>query len=133
MILFLTQDNKIYKYDEQSNSLEIDAIKKEVNPKDNLEFCELNLLNDDGWDDAMKGCDFVMHVASPFINIEPKDENEYIRPGINSLNFQKLKAFPIPTQGILEISLPSNGKSYSYSLYSISEKTSLNAALPSLS
>ena len=45
---------------------------------------------------------------------------------------QKLKAFPIPTQGILEISLPSNGKSYSYSLYSISGqliengKTTLN-------
>ena len=61
----------------------IDAIKKEVDPKDNLEFCELDLLSDDGWDDAMKGCEFVMHVASPFINIEPKDENEYIRPAVD--------------------------------------------------
>jgi dihydroflavonol-4-reductase len=41
------------------------------------------LLSDDGWDDAMKGCEFVMHVASPFINIEPKDENEYIRPAVD--------------------------------------------------
>jgi dihydroflavonol-4-reductase len=31
----------------------------------------------------MKGCDFVMHVASTFINIEPKDENEYIRPTVD--------------------------------------------------
>ena len=56
----------------------------------------------------------------------------YNTTDINSLNFQKLKAFPIPTQGILEISLPSNGQSYSYSLYSISGqliengKTTLN-------
>ena len=43
----------------------------------------MDLLKDDGWDDAMKGCEFVMHVASPFINIEPKDENEYIRPAVD--------------------------------------------------
>ena len=60
-----------------------DAIKKEVDPRDNLEFCELDLLSDDGWDDAIKGCEFLMHVASPFINIEPKDENEYIRPAVD--------------------------------------------------
>jgi dihydroflavonol-4-reductase len=41
----------------------INSIKNEVDPKDNLEFCELNLLSDDGWDEAVKGCDFVMHVA----------------------------------------------------------------------
>ena len=35
----------------------IDAIKKEVDPKDNLEFCELNLLSDAGWDAAMKDCE----------------------------------------------------------------------------
>jgi dihydroflavonol-4-reductase len=61
----------------------IEAIKKEVDPKDNLEFCELDLLSDDGWDNAVKGCEFVMHVASPFINIEPKDENKYIRPAVD--------------------------------------------------
>ena len=61
----------------------IDAIKKEVDPKDKIEFCELDLLSDVGWDDAMKGCEFVMHVASPFINKEPKDENELIRPAVD--------------------------------------------------
>jgi dihydroflavonol-4-reductase len=61
----------------------IDAIKKEVDPKDNLEFCELNLLSDVGWDAAMKDCEYVLHVASPFINSEPKDENEYIRPAVD--------------------------------------------------
>ena len=69
----------------------INSIKNEVDPKDNLEFCELNLLSDDGWDEAVKGCDFVMHVASPFINIEPKDENEYIRPAVDG-TMRALKA-----------------------------------------
>ena len=69
----------------------VNSIKKEVDPKDNLEFCELNLLSDDGWDEAVKGCDFVMHVASPFINMEPKDENEYIRPAVDG-TMRALKA-----------------------------------------
>jgi dihydroflavonol-4-reductase len=69
----------------------INTIKMEVDPKDNLDFCELNLLNDKGWNDAAKGCDFVMHVASPFINIEPKDENEYIRPAVDG-TMRALKA-----------------------------------------
>jgi dihydroflavonol-4-reductase len=60
----------------------IEAIKKEVNPEGNLEFCELDLLEDKGWDDAMIGCDYVLHVASPFINIEPKDESIYIKPAV---------------------------------------------------
>ena len=58
------------------------GIKKVIDPKENLEYCELDLLKDDGWDKAMVGCDFVLHVASPFINIEPKDENLYIKPAV---------------------------------------------------
>ncbi len=61
----------------------INAIKKEIDPKDNLEFCELDLLSDNGWDSAMQGCDYVLHVASPFIMFEPKDENEYVRPAVD--------------------------------------------------
>jgi dihydroflavonol-4-reductase len=60
----------------------IEAVKKVVDPKDNLEFCELDLLKDKGWDDAMVGCDYVLHVASPFINIEPKDASLYIKPAV---------------------------------------------------
>ena len=63
-----------------------EAIKKETNPKDNLEFCELDLLKDEGWDKAMEGCQYVLHVASPYINYEPKDENLYIKPAIEGTN-----------------------------------------------
>jgi dihydroflavonol-4-reductase len=60
----------------------IATIKKEVDPKGNLEFCRLNLLKDDGWDSAMDGIDYVLHVASPFVTKEPKDENELIKPAV---------------------------------------------------
>ena len=60
-----------------------EAIKKEIDPKENLEFCELDLLKDKGWNEAMNGCQYVLHVASPFINKEPKDENLYIKPALD--------------------------------------------------
>ena len=47
-----------------------------------LSFVEADLLSDNGWDNAMTGCTFVMHVASPFYLKEPKDENELIVPAV---------------------------------------------------
>ena len=58
------------------------GIKKIIDPKGNLEYCELNLLQDKGWESAMEGCDYVLHVASPYITSEPKDENELIKPAV---------------------------------------------------
>ena len=56
-----------------------DAIKTGASDE-NLEFCQLDLLEDDGWEDAMWDCDYLMHVASPFVIEDPKDENELIKP-----------------------------------------------------
>ena len=56
-----------------------DAIKTGASDE-NLEFCKLDLLEDDGWEDAMWDCDYLMHVASPFVIEDPKDENELIKP-----------------------------------------------------
>ena len=68
------------------------SIKKEV-ADDNLEFCKLNLLSDDGWKDAMQGCDYLLHMASPFITYEPKNEDDLIRPAkegtVRALKFAK--------------------------------------------
>lgn len=47
---------------------------------DRLELVEADLLADAGWDDAMAGCRYVLHVASPFPLGVPKDEDELIRP-----------------------------------------------------
>ena len=45
-----------------------------------LTFVEADLLSDDGWDAAVEGCEHVLHVASPFPNVQPKDPDELIRP-----------------------------------------------------
>jgi dihydroflavonol-4-reductase len=39
-----------------------------------------NLEADAGWREAAEGCEFVLHVASPFPAGTPRDENELIRP-----------------------------------------------------
>jgi len=59
------------------------GIQKEIAPKGNLEFCVLNLMKDEGWEKAMEGCDFVLHIASPFVVKVPKDENELIKPAVD--------------------------------------------------
>jgi dihydroflavonol-4-reductase len=46
----------------------------------NLEFIHADLTRDAGWDQAAAGCDFILHIASPFPTEAPKDENELIRP-----------------------------------------------------
>lgn len=47
---------------------------------DRLTFLEADLTADRGWDRAVEGCDHVLHVASPFPQGTPKDENELIVP-----------------------------------------------------
>lgn len=47
---------------------------------DTVAFVAADLLNDEGWDEAMAGCTYVLHVASPFPMQNPKDEDEVIRP-----------------------------------------------------
>ena len=41
-----------------------------------------NLTEEDGWREAMEGCDYVLHVASPVMMENPKDENELITPAL---------------------------------------------------
>jgi dihydroflavonol-4-reductase len=53
-----------------------------VAPVENLSFAEADLLSNSGWTDAMNGCAFVLHVASPFLLAEPKDESELIAPAV---------------------------------------------------
>ena len=69
----------------------IKAIQNEVDSLDDLEFCKLNLLEDEGWDKAMNGCEYVLHVASPYITTEPKDPNTLIRPAVDG-TMRALKA-----------------------------------------
>ncbi|HEX6860012.1 MAG TPA: aldehyde reductase [Caulobacteraceae bacterium] len=48
--------------------------------KAKLTFFAADLNGDAGWAEAVKGCDYVLHVASPFPAATPKDENDLIVP-----------------------------------------------------
>lgn len=45
-----------------------------------LSFVTLDLTSDAGWDDAIAGCTYLQHVASPFPAAEPKHEDDLIVP-----------------------------------------------------
>jgi nucleoside-diphosphate-sugar epimerase len=53
-----------------------------VDPGDRLSFFAADLESDAGWAEAVAGCDYVQHVASPFPLTQPKDEQELIRPAV---------------------------------------------------
>jgi nucleoside-diphosphate-sugar epimerase len=44
-----------------------------------ISFYEADLLRDDGWAEAVRGCDYVLHVASPFGGSAPDNESDLIR------------------------------------------------------
>jgi nucleoside-diphosphate-sugar epimerase len=45
-----------------------------------LRVVKADLLHDDGWQEAIDGCDYILHVASPFPPVQPKDPDELIVP-----------------------------------------------------
>jgi dihydroflavonol-4-reductase len=47
-----------------------------------LEFAEASLGEDAGWSEAVDGCRYVWHLASPVPAKLPKDEDELIRPAV---------------------------------------------------
>lgn len=51
-----------------------------VEAGDRLSFVEADLVRDAGWAEAVAGCDYVMHVASPIPGTEPKTPDELIVP-----------------------------------------------------
>jgi nucleoside-diphosphate-sugar epimerase len=56
------------------------AIGKQADPGNRLAFHAVDLLSDQGWDAAVAGCDYVLHVASPLGVPVPKDPNDLIKP-----------------------------------------------------
>jgi nucleoside-diphosphate-sugar epimerase len=56
------------------------AVGSEVDPGDRLSVLAADLTSDEGWAEAVAGCDYVLHVASPFPPKQPKDPDELIVP-----------------------------------------------------
>src|SRR5262245_8271416 len=51
-----------------------------IDPGNRLSFIAADLENDAGWPEAVAGCEYVLHVASPFPASVPKDEDELVVP-----------------------------------------------------
>jgi dihydroflavonol-4-reductase len=56
------------------------VVREMLKSQERLSFAVADLGKDAGWDDAVRGCDFVMHVASPLPPEAPKNEEEVIGP-----------------------------------------------------
>jgi dihydroflavonol-4-reductase len=56
------------------------TLASEVDVGDRLSVFVADLNGDAGWQEATRGCDYVLHVASPFPPAQPKDPNELIVP-----------------------------------------------------
>ena len=51
-----------------------------VENAESLSFYAADLTKDEGWQDAISGCGYILHIASPFPSKMPGDENELIVP-----------------------------------------------------
>src|SRR5215212_2519314 len=59
-----------------------DSVRKYVNAEERLSFVSTDLLQDEGWEQAIQGCEYIFHVASPFPLFEPTNESELIQPAV---------------------------------------------------
>lgn len=59
----------------------IDALALQNTPTEHLSLFETDLLDDKGWDEAIHGCEYVLHVASPFV-LTPQSEDFFIKPAV---------------------------------------------------
>jgi len=55
-------------------------IATQIDAGERLEVVQADLLSDAGWAEAVAGARFVLHVASPFPEVQPKDPDELIVP-----------------------------------------------------
>jgi len=66
-----------------SREADVRAMLKQGGAKDpgkTLSFFAADLESDAGWPEAVAGCDYVLHVASPFPSTIPRNEDELIIP-----------------------------------------------------
>ena len=63
----------------------VDSISKVVDCDGKLEFCQLDLLKDDGWNDALDECEYVLHTASPVSLLLSNNPDDLIKPAVNGL------------------------------------------------
>ncbi|HUS96619.1 MAG TPA: aldehyde reductase [Hyphomicrobiaceae bacterium] len=62
----------------------VDAVARGLGGKrevaERVSFVEADLNRDDGWVEAAEGCSYVLHLASPFPLVDPRNRDELIAP-----------------------------------------------------
>ena len=58
-----------------------EALKNHNTSTENLNLFTFDLNDDEGWDQGMEGCDYLLHVASP-IALENHDEDFFVKPAV---------------------------------------------------
>lgn len=79
---------------------------------ENLEFVQADLTSDTNWDNAVEGCEYVLHVASPIFLRAPKHEDEMVRPAVDG-TIRVLKA--ARDGGVKRVVMTSNFGAVGYS------------------
>jgi len=62
----------------------IDALINHDTSVDNLNLFTFNLTEDEGWDEGMEDCDYLLHVASP-IALENHNEDFFVKPAVEGV------------------------------------------------
>ena len=70
-------------------------------PLQKLSFVELDLLRDAGWDEAARGCKYIMHVASPFSLKTSRNKRIFSSSG-QRWNFKSFKASALDTEKFMK-------------------------------
>lgn len=76
-----------------------------------LEFVTADLEKDDGWDKAVAGCDYVLHIASPIPAVNPKNDAELVRPACEGTK-RVLRA--AADHGVRRVVMTSSGAAIAY-------------------
>jgi dihydroflavonol-4-reductase len=77
-----------------------------------LEIVEADLSSDEGWPEAVRGCTYIQHVASPFPSTEPDDERDIVGPAVDGT--KRVLAAAASTGGIKRIVLTSSVAAVAY-------------------
>ena len=62
----------------------IESLENNNTSVEHLSLFELDLMSDDGWDTAMEGCDYVLHVASPFV-LSNESLDFFVKPAVEGV------------------------------------------------
>jgi dihydroflavonol-4-reductase len=62
----------------------VDSLERNNTPTRHLSLFEVDLNRDSGWDSAIRDCNYVVHVASPFV-LTDEDEDFFVKPAVEGV------------------------------------------------